>query len=135
MNKDKLLNELISNSGIKAEVINDYEYKFYLKELNFKIHYLLKNGNNYLGIHIISQFTSGTGFQKVPWWLSKFDQFVYPTLLIYCEDSNLPKRMSNEVKRKLIAHKNGVFLDFDKENEKIRFGEDFALSKIKFYLK
>ncbi len=135
MNKDKLLSELIKKSRINPEIIHDFEYKFYLKELNFKLHYLLKNDNKYLGVHIISQFTSGTGFQKVPWWLSKFDQFIYPTLLIYCEDSSLPKRMSSEVKRKLVSHKYGIFLDYDKEGEKIRFGEDFALSKIEFYLK
>ena len=135
LNKDNFLELILEDYKSDIIRIKNYEYKFFKKEYNFKLNYLLKHQNNKVGIHIIHQFTSGTSSAKIPYWFEKFNQFYFPTLLIYIEDRSIHgTHIQEEILNKLITNKYGIYIDYDNYNQTIRQGKKMLSERIEYLL-
>ena len=134
-NKDVFMENIANRLNIE-KVEKSVKYKFFRSDLDFTLHFLLTQKKERLGVHIISQFTTGTSSNKIPYFLNKFEQMHHPVLLIYVEDRiRHGERASHEMINMVITNKYGCYIDYDNDEQKIRQGEEILLAKIEYLLK
>ena len=127
--------EKIDNLGI-IKIKENFEYEFYNSHFNINLNYLLVKDKKRIGIHIVSQFSSGTAAEKsIYFFLEKLQTIYFPVILIYVEDlENDTRRMPQNTLWKIIQDKNCNYINFDRVTGEIIKGEKLLLDKIKYYL-